>query len=92
MHVHVYVSPSWGVRDAGVISLELLTVCVLGPLCALLLCGIWRRRPWRHVLQVIVCVSELYGGWMTFCPEWVSGSPNLNTSDFLLFWVRLCNT
>ncbi|RYY73887.1 hypothetical protein EON63_19870 [archaeon] len=26
------------------------------------------RSPWRHVLQVVVCVSELYGGWMTFAP------------------------
>ena len=26
---------------------------------------------------MIVCTAELYGGWMTFCPEWIEGSPNL---------------
>lgn len=27
--------------------------------------------------------------WMTFCPEWLTGSPNLNTSNFLYLWVYL---
>ena len=26
---------------------------------------------------------------MTFCPEWVTGSPNLDTSNVLDFWVYL---
>lgn len=28
-------------------------------------------------------------GWMTFCPEWVTGSPNLDTSNWLYLWVYL---
>ena len=27
--------------------------------------------------------------WMTFGPEWVAGSPNLNTSNPLYLWVYL---
>ena len=27
--------------------------------------------------------------WMTFCPEWLTGSPNLDTSNVLNFWVYL---
>jgi len=27
--------------------------------------------------------------WMTFCPEWLTGSPNLNTSNPLYLWVYL---
>jgi hypothetical protein len=27
--------------------------------------------------------------WMTFCPEWLTGSPNLNTANWLHFWVYL---
>lgn len=27
--------------------------------------------------------------WMTFCPEWLTGSPNLNTSNVLHLWVYL---
>ena len=26
---------------------------------------------------------------MTFCPEWLTGSPNLNTSNGLYLWVYL---
>lgn len=26
---------------------------------------------------------------MTFCPEWLSGSPNLNTSNWMLTWLYL---
>jgi hypothetical protein len=26
---------------------------------------------------------------MTFCPEWLTGSPNLNTANWLHFWVYL---
>ena len=32
---------------------------------------------------------ELYGGVMTFCPEWVDGNPNLNTESPIAFWVYL---
>ena len=28
-------------------------------------------------------------GWMTFCPEWLSGSPNLDTANWLYLWVYL---
>ena len=27
--------------------------------------------------------------WMVFCPEWLTGNPNLDTSDVLNFWVNL---
>jgi hypothetical protein len=28
-------------------------------------------------------------GFMTFCPEWLTGSPNLDASNFLFKWVYL---
>lgn len=43
----------------------------------------------RHFIQVTLCVCELYGGWMTFVPDWLVGSPNLNTDDWLYFGVYL---
>lgn len=27
--------------------------------------------------------------WMTFCPEWLTGSPSLNTDNALHLWVYL---
>lgn len=78
----------WAVRDANVISIEILTVLV-GVLCLFMIYGTIYRAPWRHVLQMVVCVAELYGGWMTFAPEWIEGSPNLNGSSFELLWIYL---
>lgn len=78
----------WAVRDPTVISIEILTVFV-GILCLFQIYGTYSKSSWRHPLQIIVCVSELYGGWMTFCPEWVDGSKNLDTSDPILLWVYL---
>lgn len=43
----------------------------------------------RHFVQIALCVCELYGGWMTFFPDWLMGSPNLNTRNWLYFWVYL---
>jgi hypothetical protein len=42
-----------------------------------------------HPLQIIICVAELYGGWMTFTPQWLDGSPDLNGDDPVLVWVYL---
>jgi hypothetical protein len=50
-----------------------------------------RRKPWRHLVQALLSLAELYGGWMTFAPEWVEGSPNLvgRSESSLRFWVHL---
>ncbi|OWF40562.1 emopamil-binding protein-like [Mizuhopecten yessoensis] len=79
----------WGVSDPTIVSLEILTVGLAGPLALLLCYAILRDRPYRHFVQIILCVCELYGGWMTFCPEWLQDSPNLRTDSFLYLWVYL---
>ncbi|MGH0126522.1 UNVERIFIED_CONTAM: hypothetical protein FKN15_028893, partial [Acipenser sinensis] len=43
----------------------------------------------QHFIQVTLCVCELYGGRMTFFPDWLDGSPNLNTGSWLYLWVYL---
>jgi hypothetical protein len=78
----------WQLSDPTIMSMEFWTVCVVGPLCIMTAAAIFRRSPWRHVLQLVVCVSELYGGWMTFAPEWLSGSQSLDTSDAKLLYER----
>jgi len=79
----------WGFSDETVVSLELLTVFVVGPLCCYILRQLIKDDPARHFWIVILSTAELYGGWMTFCPEWLTGSPNLDTSNPLYFWVYL---
>jgi len=39
--------------------------------------------------MVVLATGELYGGWMTFVPEWLCGSPNLDTSSWMLTWLYL---
>lgn len=57
----------WAIRDPNVISIEIATVAV-GVICLFQIYGVVMRSSWRHALQVIICVAELYGGWMTFAP------------------------
>ncbi|KAF7980502.1 hypothetical protein HWV62_38008 [Athelia sp. TMB] len=79
----------WGFADETVVSLELLTVLGAGPLCCYILKQLVSDDPARHYWIVVLSTAELYGGWMTFCPEWLTGSPNLNTSNPLYLWVYL---
>ena len=86
----------WGGADPTVISLELLTVLIDGPL-AIYVCDLIRKGAgaagsgrlsgklfyWGSILAV----AELYGGFMTFCPEWLTGSLNLDTSSFMKLYV-----
>ena len=81
----------WGGADLKVISLEILTVFGAGPI-ALYVCELVRRGDnggrlwfWASVLAT----GELYGGFMTFCPEWLTGSVNLDTGNAMYLWVYL---
>lgn len=62
----------WAVRDPNVISIEVATVAI-GVLCVFQVYGVLHKSAWRHPLQILICVAELYGGWMTFAP----GSPRI---------------
>ncbi|KAM4602219.1 emopamil-binding protein-like [Polymixia lowei] len=79
----------WLYSDPSIVSLELLTVLLVGFLVLLLIYAVIRDQHYRHFIQIAVCVCELYGGWMTFGPEWLTGCPNLNTSTWLYLWIYL---
>ncbi|KAF9465744.1 Emopamil-binding protein [Collybia nuda] len=79
----------WGFSDPTVVSLEILTVLGAGPLCCYILKQLANDDPARHYWIIVLSTAELYGGWMTFCPEWLTGSPNLDTSNPLYLWVYL---
>ncbi|KAK7469375.1 hypothetical protein VKT23_003850 [Stygiomarasmius scandens] len=79
----------WGTADPTVVSLEILTVLGAGPMCCYILWQLVKDDPARHYWIVVLSTAELYGGWMTFCPEWLTGSPNLETGNFLYLWVYL---
>ncbi|XP_020513765.1 emopamil-binding protein-like [Labrus bergylta] len=79
----------WLTSDPTIVSIELLTVFLDSVIGVLLIHAILQERYYRHFLQITLSVCELYGGWMTFAPEWLVGSPSLNTSSWLHLWVYL---
>lgn len=78
----------WGGSDLTIISVELLTVLVMTPLASYV-CHLLRtyqqKKAWFWM--AVIATGELYGGFMTLSPEWLAGSPNLDTTNFLTFWV-----
>ncbi|XP_032729987.1 emopamil-binding protein-like [Lontra canadensis] len=79
----------WLYFDPTIVSLEILTVVLDGSLALVLIYAIVKEKYYRHFLQITLCVCEVYGGWMTFFPDWLMGSPNLNTNNWLYFGVYL---
>ncbi|EAX08835.1 emopamil binding protein-like, isoform CRA_d, partial [Homo sapiens] len=79
----------WVYFDPTIVSVEILTVALDGSLALFLIYAIVKEKYYRHFLQITLCVCELYGCWMTFLPEWLTRSPNLNTSNWLYCWLYL---
>lgn len=80
----------WLVSDPSIVSVEILTVCLGSALGLALIYAVVNNTHYRHFLQISLSVCELYGGWMTFAPDWLQGSPHLNqASSWLHLWVYL---
>jgi len=79
----------WALADPTIVSLEILTVLGAAPMCCYIIYQLSKDDPARHYWLVVLSTAELYGGWMTFCPEWLTGSPNLDVSNWLYLWVYL---
>lgn len=92
----------WAGADLTVISLELLTVFVGGPAAVYvcyLLCRASNERLSVKVrggakatlwfVATALATAELYGGFMTFAPEWLTGSQQLATEDPVYLWLYL---
>lgn len=91
----------WGGADVTVISLEILTCCVAAPIevytCYLIykyaksLNGRTKAQTkalfW--FLAIVTATAELYGGFMTFAPEWLSGSTQLDISNPIYLYLYL---
>lgn len=91
----------WGGTDTGVVSLELLTVLIGGP-TAVYICYLLYRsnaklsshsrgsvKATLWFFSIALATAELYGGFMTFAPEWLTGSTALVTEDPVYLWLYL---
>ncbi|KAJ4306394.1 hypothetical protein N0V88_001194 [Collariella sp. IMI 366227] len=48
-----------------------------------------KKNPRANLSMIILATAEIYGGYMTFMPEWLTGSVNLDTSNFMYKWIFL---
>ncbi|WFD49841.1 GDP-Man:Man3GlcNAc2-PP-dolichol alpha-1,2-mannosyltransferase [Malassezia furfur] len=89
-----YADRRWAVADAGIVSVELLTVVLTGPLAAYTAWLVLRRDAGYHVWLVLLCGAELYGDYMTFVPEWLTNAPSLSTDNplHLYFYLMASNS
>ncbi|KAF4459264.1 C-87 sterol isomerase emopamil-binding [Fusarium albosuccineum] len=87
--VYARADKRWAGVDLGVVSLELLTVFFDGPLAVYVCYCLAKRDPRASIWMIILATCELYGSFMTFCPEWLIGNVNLDTSNFMYLWVYL---
>jgi hypothetical protein len=91
----------WLYADLNVVSLELLTVFLGGPAATYICYQTYRAMTTTtpsvkgaHLSKLwfaatVLATGELYGGFMTFAPEWLSGSIMLNTDDPVYLWFYL---
>lgn len=59
-----YADSRWGVADAGIVSVELLTVVLTGPLAAYTAYLVQRNDLRYHFWLVLLCGAELYGDYV----------------------------
>ena len=79
-----------GGSDPTITSIELIAVFVMAPLAAYVCYLLLNQRHSKaRFWMAVVAVSELYGVFMSFSPEWLTGSPNLDTSNVLTLWIYL---
>ncbi|THC95423.1 hypothetical protein EYZ11_005110 [Aspergillus tanneri] len=92
----------WATADPNVISLEILTVCLGGPAAVYICYLLWscsrsqsgapvrgsaKAKLW--LIAPALATAELYGGFMTFAPEWLTASSQLATDNPVYLWFYL---
>jgi len=73
----------WAVADVGVVCIEAVTVLLGGPLALAVAAMVARADPRRWFWIAVLATAEIYGGWMTFAPEWFGGNANLVTANWM---------
>lgn len=58
-----------GLMESGTHAMEVITALIDGPLCFIVAFGAAHNHSYRHPLQIILCVMQLYGLlWFTLQP------------------------
>jgi cholestenol delta-isomerase len=51
----------YATRDDFIVSMEAVTAFLWGPLCPLIVYGIFAAKPWRFTLMALVSLGQIYG-------------------------------
>ncbi len=89
---YTYRVPGYALEKCFSLSLEGVNTLVTQPLSFLLVYGIVKRRPWRHVLQLTLATYTFYGTFLYYSVGHLSGYKGFahrGIENFLLFY--LCN-
>lgn len=73
-------------RDSFIISMEAITAFLWGPLCPLLVYGIFNAKPWRYTLMVIVSAGQIYGDVLYYGTCYLEGFVH-SRPELLYFWI-----
>ncbi|GAB5590501.1 hypothetical protein Unana1_05401 [Umbelopsis nana] len=74
------------VSDPLVLTLETMTVTVIGPLCVLAMIAIYNNSPTRHLYQLTISVFHLFSCSLYYILDSFEGFPSCNP-DPVYFWV-----
>ena len=72
-------------QDPCVMTFQGLTALYGVPLCLLLIIAIQFRFWWRHIVQVILCIPQIYGTLIYFGSAYVKKFDKIN-ADPVKFW------
>ncbi|KAL4858675.1 3-beta-hydroxysteroid-Delta(8) [Chlorella vulgaris] len=72
-------------RDTFIIAMEAITAFLWGPLCPLLVHGIFSVKPWRYTLMTIISVGQIYGDVLYFGTCFLEGFIH-SRPEPLYFW------
>lgn len=71
-------------RDSGVIAVEGITAVLEGPACLLAVYAIATKKSYNYILQVAICLGQLYGTAVYFITSILEGD-NFAVSPFYYF-------
>lgn len=72
----------YATRESFVICMEAFTAFVEGPFCFVVVFAMVQRKPWRHVLQLLVAFGQLYGDILYYMTTFYEGQASLLLSLF----------
>lgn len=93
---HNYLSQTWkeyskadsryATRDSFIISMEAITAFGWGPLCGVIVYGIFNSKPWRYTLMVIVSLGQIYGDVLYYGTCYLEGFVH-SRPEWMYFWL-----